>query len=197
MMALLPAPLMIKRLGQGFTLSELMVSLGVLGLIAAIAIPTAWSSIDDNTNKTLFRESVRILNEATAEIANNPPTLTAPNNTTWDLYDQYLNSADDNRVAMSFMLPSGVVLSSFDYLANDLNLEGIQIDINGNSPPNVLGKDQLHITACYNPIGNCPAQLWTVNQVEQESGTIGPIDDNAAGTFYNGNEAFYAKIMAI
>jgi prepilin-type N-terminal cleavage/methylation domain-containing protein len=182
---------------QGFTLSELLVSLAVLGVIAGIAVPAVWVSVKESQDRTLLCESIRIMNEATMAIANSPPALPA-GSTTWDLYDLYLNSADDDRATTSFTLPGGTVLSSFNEpLVGGLSsgLTGIFVDANGSAPPNVIGKDRLVLTACFDPKGTCVAGQYTINTAIQESGTVGATPDSADGNSYTGNEAFFAQIM--
>jgi prepilin-type N-terminal cleavage/methylation domain-containing protein len=46
---------------KGFTLSELLVSLGVLGLIAGLTIPTIVNAVETSKRKALFRETVQIV----------------------------------------------------------------------------------------------------------------------------------------
>ena len=177
---------------KGFTLGELLISLAVLGLIAGLTIPSLWLRVKSSQDKALFLSTVKILTEASTKITNEPPALVAPNNTTWHVFDPWLNSADDNFVAVSdvknsFTLQGGVVISNFNFPATS-GLETILIDVNGAVAPNQIGKDCLMVTACFNPIGTCPAAASTVGAVAQEAGTVGPVPDVLVGA---GNVAYY------
>lgn len=186
----------LKLTCKGFTLSELLVSLAVLGLIAGLTVPTVWASVKQSQDRALLTTAIRTLSEATSKLVNEPPALVSPNNTTWHAYDALLNSADDNFVAAgntanSFTMPGGMVVSGFDFNYNQ-GLEAIMLDANGTTAPNAIGKDRLMLTACFNPATACPdSGGLTVNDTEQEAGTVGPTPDGAAGT---GNEAFYNKL---
>jgi prepilin-type N-terminal cleavage/methylation domain-containing protein len=52
---------------KGFTLSELLVSLGVLGLIAGLTIPTIVNAVETSKRKALFRETVQIVAQVVQE----------------------------------------------------------------------------------------------------------------------------------
>ena len=45
----------------GFTLTELLVSIGVLGLIATFAIPSVVNAMGQSANKALLKESINII----------------------------------------------------------------------------------------------------------------------------------------
>ncbi|MCX5921224.1 MAG: prepilin-type N-terminal cleavage/methylation domain-containing protein, partial [Candidatus Melainabacteria bacterium] len=49
----------------GFTLSELLVSLGVLGLIAGLTVPSIVNSVDRSKNRSILKESVQIISAIT------------------------------------------------------------------------------------------------------------------------------------
>ena len=178
---------------KGFTLGELLISLAVLGLIAGLTIPSLWLRVKSSQDKALFLSTVKILTEASTKITNEPPALVAPNNTTWHVFDPWLNSADDNFVAVSdvtnsFTLQGGAVISRFTGTVND-GRQAILIDVNGAVAPNQIGKDRLMVTACFDPTGTCAAVAdVTVNSAVQESGTVGPTPDATGGA---GNVAYY------
>jgi prepilin-type N-terminal cleavage/methylation domain-containing protein len=183
---------------KGFTLSELLVSLTVIGLIAGLAIPNLVINMNRNKERTLLRAAIRTINEATTKVFNELPVLASPNNTTWHAYDTVLNSADDSFVASgstanSFILPGGVVVSGFN-LTYSQGVESILLDVNGTIVPNAIGKDRVMLTACFNPTGVCPATTnLTVEDAKQEAGTVGPTPDTGTGSG-TGNVAFYTTI---
>jgi prepilin-type N-terminal cleavage/methylation domain-containing protein len=53
-----------NRSTLGFTLSELLVSLAVLGLIAAFAIPKVLSSVADSSTKAIGKEAISVISAA-------------------------------------------------------------------------------------------------------------------------------------
>jgi prepilin-type N-terminal cleavage/methylation domain-containing protein len=186
-----------KQYSKGFTLSELLVSLSVLGLIAAFAVPKLVTSLNETQRRDLFRTTIRTLTEASSKITNEPPALVTPNNTTWHAFDPLLNSADDNFVAPnntanSFTLPGGVLIDNFNQLAT-VGSETILIDVNGVGQPNRIGEDRLWVTACFNPTGTCPAIASNVGAVAQEAGIVGPTPDAWVGA---GNVAFFNQLIS-
>jgi prepilin-type N-terminal cleavage/methylation domain-containing protein len=48
---------------KGFTLSELLVSLGVLGLIAGLTIPSIVNSVESSKKRAIFKEDIQILSQ--------------------------------------------------------------------------------------------------------------------------------------
>lgn len=183
----------LKLTCKGFTLSELLVSLAVLGLIAGLTVPTVWASVKQSQDRALLTTAIRTLSEATSKLVNEPPALVSPSNTTWHAYDPLLNSADDSFVeagnaANNFTMPGGVVLSRFTGTVTT-GRETILLDTNGATGPNTIGKDRVMITTCFDPTGTCPATAnITVGSLAQEAGIVGPTPDATAGA---GNVAFY------
>ena len=187
----------LKLTCKGFTLSELLVSLALLGLIAAFTIPKVLYNIQASQQRALLTTAIRTLSDATSKLANEPPALVAPNNTTWHAYDPLLNSADDNfiaagNIANSFTMPSGVVLNSFNELVTS-GLTTIVIDVNGAGRPNRTGRDRLMVTACFNPRGTCIAAANTVGEEAQEAGIVGPTPDARSAA---GNVAFFNQLVS-
>ena len=187
----------LKLTCKGFTLSELLVSLAVLGVIAGLAVPSVWISLKQSQDNALFATTIRTLTEASSKLTNEPPALSAPNNTTWHAYDNLLNSADDSFVAPgndnnSFTLPGGVLIDNFNQQAT-VGYETIRIDVNGVGQPNQIGRDRLMVTACFNPTGTCPGAVYTVGTVAQEAGVVGPTPDAWAGA---GNVAFFNQLVS-
>jgi prepilin-type N-terminal cleavage/methylation domain-containing protein len=58
----------VKRLAfKGFTLSELLVSLGVLGLIAGLTVPSIIVGVERSKNRNLQKESVQVISQIIQE----------------------------------------------------------------------------------------------------------------------------------
>lgn len=55
---------------KGFTLAEVMITLGVLGVLAAILIP-AVMNVNPNTNKVMFKKAYTILEKAVNDLIGN------------------------------------------------------------------------------------------------------------------------------
>ena len=169
---------MIKNFNFGFTLAEVLITLGVIGVIAAMTLPT----VIKNYQKQV---TVNKLKKAYISVSNAVQMSKTVNGEVkdWDIkFDNKLQSASD--FADKYLIPymkvvkkcginqtgdcyhavkylNGIVASrrenSTSFYTNDgiLYIVGngingksiittsylITIDINGNNPPNVLGKD--------------------------------------------------------
>jgi len=81
---------------KGFTLTEVMVTLGLLGIIAAITVP-AVMNIAPDTNKIMFKKSYSTLEKAIDEMINDESLY--PSDTTWtfkqDASTSYTYICDD------------------------------------------------------------------------------------------------------
>jgi len=145
-----------KRL-QGFTLSELLVSLSVFALIATLTLPTLFSSIKEPIMKAQKREAISTLQilystarskgirgaEMTAYVLDNITGKKVCRNNatvegcfTWENPDQG---------GVEFY--NGVVICSL-WRDSVHKHENIWIDINGTAGPNEHGKDRIHVVTC-------------------------------------------------
>lgn len=55
---------------SGFTLAEVLITIGIIGIIAALTIPVLMQNIQDNGLKIAYKKSFTILSQATQRIAN-------------------------------------------------------------------------------------------------------------------------------
>lgn len=55
---------------NGFTLAEVLITLGIIGVVAAISIPALMKNTEDKENKTAWKKIYSELNQATKLIAN-------------------------------------------------------------------------------------------------------------------------------
>ncbi|MCS6267075.1 MAG: type II secretion system protein [Vampirovibrio sp.] len=144
----------------GFTLTELLMSLGVLGLIASLTIPSVVNAMGNSANKAFLKESINIIStvaqagvlsgELTPDDAgeqymiktlnanNVCPTGACPN--TW------LSGSADETSATGAILQNKVELT---FINRNETEQVAYVDVNGNSQqPNQIGEDVFIV--CYN-----------------------------------------------
>jgi prepilin-type N-terminal cleavage/methylation domain-containing protein len=138
---------------RGFTLTELLISLSVLGLVSAITLPKVFASVDETQKKAVFKETLNSLQQLFATEAafggTSQPSLA--------LVQKGLN-AKECSARLSVTRPSGrntrygCVLQNGAYIL-DLNGTGtgetITIDWNGNAAPNTFGQDRMVVLASW------------------------------------------------
>lgn len=56
---------------RGFTLAEVLITLGIVGVVAAITLPTLMTKISENVHKAQLRKVVSTLNQALKMVYNN------------------------------------------------------------------------------------------------------------------------------
>lgn len=147
---------------RGFTLSELLISLAVLGLISALTLPTIVNNVNKARNDALFKESFTALSTAVMEGVQTGMITDAGNTSPFPMVGNvhamrainyiatkmnatpynynvsgYGYPADNTTGLQTFQLPNGVVIRSFHggHHAYD-NRTHFVIDINGIAPPN-------------------------------------------------------------
>ncbi|MFH0702451.1 MAG: type II secretion system protein [bacterium] len=81
---------------KGFTLAEVLMALGIVGVVAAIVMVTVVPNIQDAQNKTAFKTEYSVLAQVTSKIAadncNSLKGVFTNNNTMRDKLAQYLNT---------------------------------------------------------------------------------------------------------
>jgi len=129
---------------QGFTLSELLVSLAVLGLIAAFAIPKVLTAVGESSSRAIGREAFGMISEAYQAIrANNNGNV--PRATSAQTLRDTLNYArlgtggNGGATTASIVLQNGaqiafVLTDSFaDTLGNGVGVIGFTVDPDGSA----------------------------------------------------------------
>jgi len=148
---------------NGFTLSELLISLAILGVIAAFTIPKILSSQNDAQRKAVFKETYATITTIIYNgLQQGELPRTSPN--MYDFVSQKINavklcdthsfnqgcwpqSSDCTWAAAELaepgmVLPSGAVIAG---LRNGLDYEGFLVDWNGPAEPNTCGNDQISL----------------------------------------------------
>jgi prepilin-type N-terminal cleavage/methylation domain-containing protein len=145
---------------SAFTLSELLISLSVIGLISAIAVPSIFNALEDNSKKARFKETYSILNNVVKKGVESgemnhagdldylKKNLNASKFCTnaWDYGCWPVNNNYGDAVASDpgFVMTSGVYvfgIAGSGTPGNDL----YWIDINGIKGPNARCKDQYPV----------------------------------------------------
>lgn len=161
------------RIFSAFTLAEVLIVLGIIGIIADMTIPSLIKSTDRQTTIVRLKKTYSVLSQAIqmAEIENS-------NHSGWDYSNantfyatylkpylnisrEFINEKIPNYVVFSldgqvhassgltnvdypkFMLNDGTIVSLGN---NDENYQGIAFDINGTQKPNRHGKDIFSFT---------------------------------------------------
>jgi prepilin-type N-terminal cleavage/methylation domain-containing protein len=138
----------------GFTLSELLVSLGVLGLIAGLTIPSIVTSVENSKRKAILKEGVQLFSDLVADYAMNAPSqdfrtwvftkVNTVKNCTGGvkaggchtcLTGEWSNASWGWLTSQGGVLPNGLVFS-FQTLYGDETSMQINLDYNGSSGPN-------------------------------------------------------------
>jgi prepilin-type N-terminal cleavage/methylation domain-containing protein len=133
---------------HAFTLSELLISLSVLGLISALTLPSIFNSVNDAKKKAVFKESINAVSAAINQVAMNGEVYT--NDLT--LFKEKLNAKECSN-NLTITAPFGVndkfgcVLHNGAYLTNLNNtttryVSLVYLDWNGNDHPNLSGNDR-------------------------------------------------------
>lgn len=89
--------IMMKK--SGFTLAEVLITLGIIGVVAAMTIPTLMNQTGQAQFKTGFKKMISVLNQAvTMNLALNNSDFSAMNTTLTDTASQSLFALFSNRM---------------------------------------------------------------------------------------------------
>jgi prepilin-type N-terminal cleavage/methylation domain-containing protein len=143
---------------SAFTMSELLIALAILGLIATFTVPKVLHSIDEANYRTALKEAESLIQS----VANQAYTQGYTGNR-FDYYRENVNTVKTctNGVVegcmvgggsefteRAFVLPSNISIGSFSNNPSNRTFDGFNteswyIDLNGTTAPNVLGRDIL------------------------------------------------------
>ena len=151
---------------KGFTLAEVLITLGIIGVIAALTLPTLSNNAQSQANASKLASTVSDLENAIGLIlmtdSSDPLQLHDMDYTSENLYDKlakHMKISSANAVSYSgvtvpsdtiFMTKSGAIVyvenkqteaSGDDKKTVDNYFGQLYIDVNGSTKPNKLGKD--------------------------------------------------------
>lgn len=166
-----------KLLGlkDGFTLAEVLITLGIIGVVAAMTIPVLMNNIQENQYKVAYKKAFSVASQAWLQVANDN-MLEGRNG--WesnvsndDNFNQFMAKFDivktcsypnfsdcwaANETANAWSnLPFTSSSSEICFLdksgmvwCNSNTLSYIIVDVNGMQKPNIYGKDRFAIATC-------------------------------------------------
>jgi len=79
---------------KGFTLTEVLITLGIIGIVAAITIPTLVNKIQERHFHAMWKENFSVLNNAFNLLKNEDPTLIWGSKDSYEQFLSYLNVVD-------------------------------------------------------------------------------------------------------
>jgi prepilin-type N-terminal cleavage/methylation domain-containing protein len=146
-----------SRLSKAFTLSELLISLAILGLIAAFVVPMVMHSIGEAAIQSNLREAIIALDQ----VANEASMQGKYAEKKFQWLQQNLNTTQvcvDDTSCMggedvgssqnySLVLPSGAVVTHISPLSLFYMDDGYLVDGNGPKGPNIDGQDRIWLNS--------------------------------------------------
>jgi prepilin-type N-terminal cleavage/methylation domain-containing protein len=148
---------------RAFTLAEILITLGIIGVVAALTIPAVIEKYQKKVTATKLKQTYSILYQAIkmSEIDNGPVTEWNSGGNQTYLYpylkivkvctsNSYECTADWSLHYQTwFILSNGVHIAVSGY--SNTNVTTIYIDLNGKSKPNVKGKDMFTMAIVKSP----------------------------------------------
>lgn len=183
---------------KAFTLSELLIALLILGVIATFTIPKILSSTSDAKNKTLLKETVSILNQHLYRLTllgiplttklfydqardNSNFTFFCPTDSANEgCWDESIQGVTGEANMAGMLLHNGVSIIGINNFDLVHGADSVQIDLNGPEGPNTLGQDQIKLVICFSPSVDTSCNDWTTGYTGKvAAGTVTP-DGNPA-----------------
>jgi prepilin-type N-terminal cleavage/methylation domain-containing protein len=197
---------------KGFTLSEILICLAILGVILGISIPLLAMNRQKEQKKTVFKETIQVLMEITRGGMADDELL--PENFTKYYFDRmnairhcpvdataqgcWTAPAFAESTAPGVVLLNGSVIIGMDTVSKPyppplalfydrgVLSNGVLIDWNGAKGPNLVGDDQLYVDICYGP-QPCEGE-------PHQPGTIVPYNPAVTGSNAN-NPVLFKQIF--
>ena len=161
---------------KGFTLAEVLITLGIIGVVAAITIPPLISSFDKKDKASKIKKFYSTMSQAIqlSEIENGPATTWVKNPMAYDEegnYDTDLNKQYTMDFFKTYILPymkyskisdgsaynkpDGTNITIKIWLNDGTTFEtkngsciDVVLDTNAENLPNIFGKDQFQFVIC-------------------------------------------------
>lgn len=179
---------------KGFTLAEVLITLGIIGVVATFTIPVLMNSIQDAQFKTAYKKAFSVASQAWMSAAGNNEMVYRPSygdagsrTTNFTTFKTYFKIAKDcnnsnnsecwasgdiyaqyypTADALSFIDASGMAWSILSSTWNCSS--GILVDTNGLKGPNKFGQDRFPLTPMAsdgNSATGIPVKLMPENDV--------------------------------
>jgi prepilin-type N-terminal cleavage/methylation domain-containing protein len=133
---------------KGFTLSELLISLSVLGLISALTLPAVFNAVEQQKRKALLKETLHDIQVMIQAVA----ARGQGNINTIDLFPRELSvtecKADLGLPGVVAPEIGGCIFLNGVYvygMNGTTKIDGIGLDYNGIAPPNLTGRDRITV----------------------------------------------------
>jgi prepilin-type N-terminal cleavage/methylation domain-containing protein len=141
-----------------FTLSEVLISLSVLGLISALTLPSVFNSVNERRKLAVFKETLNALQTAHTD-AIMDGSLTPNSYGTFFTrlnHVKFCQAPGDgcrgwgNEWGEGVILQNGAYVWGFvtDGLGSEDGVDGIFLDYNGTEGPNQEGVDYMYLARC-------------------------------------------------
>ena len=178
---------------QGFTLSELLVSLAVLGLIASFAIPKVLTAVGESSSRAIGREAFGMISEAYQVIRSNNngnvPRATTAQNLIDTMNYARLGTGGNGQGAVTNGTTASIVLQnaaqiafvpddSFVGAAGTVGVIGFTIDPDGSDTSGAPDTSANGPVTVY--LGG-DGRIWAADDAYQAGGdaSASPFNDNA------------------
>lgn len=191
---------------DGFTLSELLIALAILGIIAIFTIPKILMTTQDSRKQAILKETLATIMQIQQD-GMRAGQLTPSNN---DVYFKsklnaikictqattegcWTSAAFGNTNEDGAQLANGAQLAGFDNgtdYGSGRWANAITIDWNGSAGPNLIGDDIIKVWYCYGS-ANCGGAA-AILPASAPAGRLGACPDANAGA---GNTALYDSIF--
>ena len=178
-----------NKLAQtGFTLAELLITLGLIGIIAMLTLPGLLDGMGTSNRRAIMKDTLKILTEA-AE------ALTLQGNVPADTYQAMVSrirTLDRNDTTKIITLHNGATLDSFNGGCGGAQnpAETILIDLNGKNGPNTDGQDRVWVIASWAVNNGTNCSSFTTETIT--GGMVKPVNRNT--TTAAANLAFYKEL---
>lgn len=154
----------------GFTLAEVLITLGIIGVVAGITIPVLMNNIQDQQFKEAYKKAYSTASQAWLKAYSDNNIILCPawtdtcHDGNFDAFKKEFKIAKDcgtntsecwnmsgekswNNTMPFVNMPAFIDSSGVAWVKDSGNPE-ILIDINGNNPPNKYGRDRAVLMLC-------------------------------------------------
>jgi prepilin-type N-terminal cleavage/methylation domain-containing protein len=191
-----PASSLLKRVfsfQRGLSLSELMVSLAIVGTVAALTAPSILNNIQEARTVATLKESVSTLTRLFKQGVDNGELYHGM--TVADFHAYFANNVNTNAynthpttcpgswagwalTGGCFAFPSGAVMTFHNIHVSVGTAAGDgYLDVNGAAPPNVDGKDRMALCYYFGKEDSKDFAAWWGPGLPFQSGEMRPCDN--------------------